>query len=134
MADRGPVVRIEYEQRLTQADFDAFAQLSGDHNPIHVDSGFAAHTPFGTTVAHGMLLFTLLRGVLARHYPGARLQTQELMFPAPSHADDALRIIVRAPDPGADGSLVLQTEIYRSDGQCCLAGRCHLLLADRERP
>jgi len=44
----------------TQADFDAFAAVSGDDNPIHVDPEFSAHTRFGRTVAHGMLLYSRL--------------------------------------------------------------------------
>ena len=49
---------------LTQADFDAFAELSGDDNPIHLDPAFSANTRFGRTVSHGMLLCTVLRGLL----------------------------------------------------------------------
>lgn len=124
--------RIEHRQRLTQADFDDFAHLSGDHNPIHIDPAFAAHTAFGATVAHGMLLFTVLRGLVQRHYPHTRLQAQELMFPTPAHADDELHIIIQAEKPHNDGLATLQTEIYRSDGQCCLTGQCRLRSATGE--
>ena len=46
------------ERTLTQQDFDLFAKLSGDSNPIHVDPEFSARTRFGKTVSHGMLLFS----------------------------------------------------------------------------
>lgn len=84
--------RIERRQRLTQADFHAFAHLSGDHNPIHIDPAFAAQTAFGATVAHGMLLFTVLRGLVERHYPHTRLHAQEPMFPIPILAADGRTI------------------------------------------
>ena len=45
---------------FTQAQFDRFAALSGDDNPIHVDPQFAARTRFGRTVAHGMFLLSLI--------------------------------------------------------------------------
>ena len=46
---------------FTQRQFDEYARLSGDDNPIHVDAAFAAGTRFGRTVAHGMFLFSVLQ-------------------------------------------------------------------------
>jgi acyl dehydratase len=45
---------------MTQERVDAFADLTEDHNPIHVDPAFAAKTPFGGTIAHGYLTLSLL--------------------------------------------------------------------------
>jgi len=50
-----PVVRT-----LSQAQINAYADASGDHNPIHVDEAFARTTPFGGTIAHGMLVLALI--------------------------------------------------------------------------
>ena len=92
---------IVLEKELTQADFDAFAALSGDDNPIHVDAEFSAGTRFGDTVAHGMLLGTILRGMLEQLVPGSRQVEQNLMFPAPTYAGDALRFaVIRRSDDG----------------------------------
>jgi len=89
------------ERVLTQSDFDAFAELSGDDNPIHVDPEFCAKTRFGRTVSHGMLLATVLRGLLDELVPGGRLLEQKLMFPSPTYADDALRFaVIRKSDDG----------------------------------
>jgi 3-hydroxybutyryl-CoA dehydratase len=46
----GPVVK-----HITQERINLYAEASGDFNPIHVDESFAAKTPFGGTIAHGML-------------------------------------------------------------------------------
>lgn len=114
--------------RLTQADFDRFAQLSGDDNPIHVDADFAANTVFGATVSHGMLLFSLVRGVLHQHYPTARLQQQSLMFANPAYADEALTIRLH-PEPGTTPhSLLIHTEIRKANDTLCLEGQCTLQL------
>lgn len=75
---------------LTQADFDLFAAVSGDDNPIHVDAAFSARTRFGRTVSHGMLLYTVLWGLVQRRLPGARQASQSLMFPAPAFAGEPL--------------------------------------------
>ena len=45
---------------ITQGMIDRFADLSGDHQFIHVDPGLAAQSPLGTTVAHGFLTLSLL--------------------------------------------------------------------------
>jgi acyl dehydratase len=82
-----------------QADFDAFAALSGDHNPIHVDPAFAARSAFGRTVAHGAMLTAHLRALAAPHLAGAAIARQEAMFPAPAFADEALRLTARWENP-----------------------------------
>jgi acyl dehydratase len=78
------------ERAFVQADFDRFAELSGDHNPIHVDPEFAAHSRFRRTVAHGVLLMTVLRGLVGQLAPGARMSAQTVMFPAPTFADESM--------------------------------------------
>jgi len=47
----GPVVK-----NITQEKIDLYAEASGDFNPIHIDESFAASTPLGGTIAHGMLI------------------------------------------------------------------------------
>jgi acyl dehydratase len=116
---------------LTQEDFDRFARLSGDHNPIHVDPEFSARTSFGRTVSHGMLLFSVVRSLLAQNWPGATLQTQSLMFPAPAYAGKTLQLVVE--EQGREGpELYLKTTITGPDDETCLAGECQLTLSAKE--
>jgi acyl dehydratase len=74
---------------LTQDQVDAFADLTEDHNPIHVDPAHAAHTPFGGTIVHGYFTVSLLAPLLEEllHVEGARLSVNygidKLRFPAP---------------------------------------------------
>lgn len=49
---------------------ESFAGVSGDNNPVHLDSLFAATTSFGRPIAHGMLFGALISGALATHLPG----------------------------------------------------------------
>ena len=78
----------------TQADFDCFARLSGDDNPIHVDAEFSARSRFGRTVAHGLLLCSVLRGLIEKLAPGGRLGELSVMFPAPTYAGEPMRFVV----------------------------------------
>ena len=48
---------------LTEADIVNFAGLSGDFNPLHTDESFAQSTPFGTRIAHGMLVAAIATGL-----------------------------------------------------------------------
>lgn len=89
---------------LSQRDFDRFAALSGDYNPIHVDPGFARSTHFGATVAHGMFLYGLMcaasgRRLLAVQPAGWLPLTQTLMFPAPTYVGDTVSVeLAESPD------------------------------------
>ena len=50
---------------VDQAAIDKFADVTGDHQFIHVDPAAAAQTPFGGTVAHGFLTLSLLSQMAA---------------------------------------------------------------------
>ena len=105
-----------------QAEFDAFARLSGDDNPIHVDPAFSARTRFGRTVAHGMLIYGRAWAMIRNAYPDRAHVAQDLMFPAPSFADEPLLITVTEIEPD-----LLDIRARReSDGETVLSGRCRL--------
>ena len=85
---------VTHKLILKQEDFNRFAVLSGDDNPIHVDPALSAQTRFGKPVAHGMLLYSLICRVLGSQLPGpGSLQvSQQLVFPAPAYADEEITI------------------------------------------
>jgi acyl dehydratase len=121
---------VVLDKVLTQADFDAFAELSGDDNPIHVDPAFCAKTRFGRTVSHGMLLSTVLRGLIDQLVPGARQVEQKLMFPSPTFAGEAVRFsAIRKSDDGRH--VVVEVNCERiEDGVITCAGEATLLRTD----
>ncbi|MDR9484090.1 MULTISPECIES: MaoC family dehydratase [Sediminimonas] len=103
----------------TQADFDAFARVSGDDNPIHVDPEFSARTAFGRTVSHGMLIYSKLWGLLQQMHPKARQRRQSMMFSHPAYTGEEVLLRVRETAPGqfemqatraADGAALLTGE------------------------
>ncbi|MBA5776752.1 hydratase [Stappia sp. F7233] len=118
---------IEAEWTPIQADFDSFAEISGDDNPIHVDPVFSARTRFGRTVSHGMLLYSRVWALIREAVPGKRHELQSLMFPNPAYADEALVIHVVAEEGGEAGRLKISVRRKRDDavvlqGECVLGG------------
>lgn len=108
---------IETEWTPTQAEFDAFAAVSGDDNPIHVDPAFSARTRFGRTVSHGMLIYARLWAMARLAHPGAQPASQLMMFPNPAYAGETLILRVR---PTARG--LAMTATRKSDGALCFDG------------
>lgn len=109
-----------------QADFDEFARLSGDNNSIHTDPDFSARTHFGRTVAHGLLLCSVLRGVVEQLLPGSRLREQYVMFPAPTFADEPMRFHAEiSRTVGATKEVDLEVSRV-SDGEVTCVGTCRV--------
>jgi len=52
-----------YGRTITEADLSAFSGLTGDHHPLHTDAEWAAGSPFGERIAHGMLLLSCSVGL-----------------------------------------------------------------------
>ncbi len=89
----------EITKTIEQSDIDAFANVTGDHNPVHVDEEFAKTTRFGRRIAHGMLTASLISAVLANKLPGegSVYLGQTLQFVAPVFPGDKItaRVTVR---------------------------------------
>lgn len=63
-APEGPHGDVLLRASVTQADIDAYAKLSGDFNPLHVDADAGRRSPFGSTIAHGPLPLAFLQRAL----------------------------------------------------------------------
>lgn len=87
----------ERSHTVTDADIAAFAAVSGDTNPLHLDEAYAAGTPFKGRIAHGMLAAGYLSAVLGTELPGpgAVYLTQNLRFRRPVRIGDRVTARVR---------------------------------------
>lgn len=101
--------------RVTQKLIDDFADVTGDHQWIHVDRARAAAGPFGTTVAHGYLTLALIPIMLREtvRVDGAKMAMnyglERVRFPTPLPAESEIRAEVRIASVAADGSRVRMT-------------------------
>ena len=102
---------------MTQEDFDRFARVSGDDNPIHVDAAFAATTRWGRTLAHGMMLYGIVVHLIRSELlPGSVELEQELMFPGPVFAGDELVIEAEVVHVDRElGRVEVRTRVCRAE-------------------
>jgi acyl dehydratase len=121
-------------REVTQADIDAFADLSGDHQWIHVDVERAKNeSPFGTTVAHGNLTLSMIDGMRLELLSssgfklGVNYGWNKVRFPAPVPAGSRVRAtaeVTEVEDVGGGWWQVVTrftVEVEGSDKPACVA-------------
>lgn len=127
---------------VTEADVTAFAGISGDFNPLHMDHEEAGRGPFGKPVAHGLLGLALTSG-LTSHAPRvdtmAFLAILEWKFLQPIAFGDTIRVIsqVVALEPrsrGRRGVVTWQRRVLNQKGQVVQEGLTQTLVRARIRP
>ncbi len=123
------------DQVFTQTDFDRFAALSGDDNPIHVDPQFSERTRFGKTVAHGMLLYSTMCAYLSGLAPGRLMLQleQELMFPAPTFTNQEVKCCLEVTGSPAAGIDEISMNITRPDDETSLQGKTRIRILPQGR-
>src|ERR671926_1370103 len=98
----------EITKTIEQSDIDAFANVTGDHNPIHLDEEFAKTTRFRGRIAHGMLTASLISSVLANKLPGegSVYLGQTLQFVAPVFPGDEITARVTIKEIREDKAII----------------------------
>lgn len=112
------------ERKMMVADVDTFAHLSGDLNPLHMNEEFAARTPFGQRVVHGLFTGALISMVHTQLTgPGFVYVGQELRFLGPVFIGDTVKIEVTVVEKkAAKRILILDTMVRTQRGDQVLAG------------
>lgn len=115
------------------ADIEAFAAVSGDLNPVHMDEAFAKTTPFGGRIAHGMLTAAYISAVLGNQLPGpgAIYLSQTLRFRRPVKIGDPVtaRVTVKTLDAGK-GHATLET-VALVNGKTVIDGEALIMVPRR---
>lgn len=125
----------ESSKTVSILDINTFADLSGDHNPVHLDAEFAATTPFKGVIAHGMLSASFISAILGTTLPGEGTiyMGQNLKFLAPVRPGDTVRTVVTVKEIVAEKRRVIcQTACYVGDTQV-IDGEATLLVPTEKR-
>ena len=126
----------EITKTIEQTDIQAFADLTGDHNPVHLDEEFAKTTRFGRRIAHGMLTASLISSVLANELPGegSVYLGQTLQFVAPVFPGDTITARVTVKDiREGKGIVKLDTVCVNQRDEVVLRGEATVLVHRLQR-
>ncbi len=79
---------------ITQENINLYAEASKDFNPIHIDPEFARKTPFGGTIAHGMLILSYVSQMMTEAFGRCWLSggTLDIRFKAPARPGDTITV------------------------------------------
>ena len=113
-------------------DIRAFANATGDHNPLHLDEEFAKQTRFGKRIAHGMLSASLISAVIANDLPGqgSIYLGQTLQFVAPVFPGDTVTARVTVTGIREDKPIVkLETVCTNQRDEVVIRGEATVLVS-----
>jgi acyl dehydratase len=119
---------------LTETDIALFSAVSGDWNPLHNDAAFAAAGPFGTRIAHGLLLVAMMTGMapISGQAVVALYGFDKVRFINPVLLGDTITYTskVAALQPRGDGRGIadLEFRICNQNDAVCVAGIIKILL------
>ncbi len=109
---------------VSASDVVGFAEITGDRNPIHLSEHFAARTPFGTRIAHGLYTAGLISAVLGTRLPGpgAVYISQSLNFRTPVRIGDTVDVDVVVAELVPEGRRARLACTCSVDGEVVLDG------------
>ncbi len=113
---------------VTQSDLERFASVSGDMNPLHTDSVYAAQTEFKAPIVHGMFLGALMSRFIGMILPGtySLLMAEELKFRRPVHVGDEIRVHGAIEQKSEATRIVILALRFMVGNECVADGRAHV--------
>lgn len=122
---------------ITETDFVLFAGISGDFNPIHINSEYAKETRFKRRIAHGLLTSSLLSQLLGVHLPGegSVYMEQTIRFKSPVFIGDTITATATVEEFIEEKRIIkLLTECHNQKDELVLTGNAVMMVpAEGER-
>jgi 3-hydroxybutyryl-CoA dehydratase len=135
LEDLSPGMEESVSKTITDDDVSAFAALSGDVNPVHLDDDFAASTIFKKRIAHGFLTGALFSTVLGTKLPGPGCiyLAQSLKFRGPVYIGDEVVATCRITAVDSEKGRATLACDCSVNGKTVLEGEA-LMMVDRRAP
>ena len=121
------------KKAFTESEVKSFVKISLDDNPIHLDRKYAETTAFGQPIVHGILVASLLSGLMGGKFPGhgSIYLGQSLNFKAPVYIDEEVEASVEVIKIREDKPIItLKTLCMKSDGTIAIEGEAVLKYQD----
>ena len=118
-------------KQITDAVVRAFAELSGDFNPIHLDEEFAAATQFKRRIAHGMISGALISAVLGHEFKERKIVylSQTMRFVAPVYIDDTVTATATVTEIREDKPIItIETVCTNQNGETVVSGEGKIMI------
>ena len=128
-----------FAKTITEADSVLFAGVSGDNNAVHINEEFAATTPFGGRIAHGLLTASVISAAVANRLPGPGTVYlgQKLRFCAPVRPGDTVHAQVTVKSVDLLWARAVLDTVCRVGSQVVIEGEVLVMatsLARRSQP
>jgi acyl dehydratase len=121
--------------RYSQKDVEKFAEVTGDNNPIHIDSAYAANTIFKKPIIHGFLGGSVFSKVFGTIFPGEGTiylkQSMEFKRPMYVDTDYEAHFTVISVDKRRNRALIETKVVDKLSGTTTIIGEAHVMNADK---
>ena len=122
--------KASISKEITSTVVEAFADVSNDHNPLHLDDAFAKTTQYGQRIAHGMISAGLISAVHGTTLPGMGTiyMTQSLKFRRPVFLGDTLTAWAQVQEKiDAKKRVIMKNWVENQSGEIVVEGEALLL-------
>ncbi len=124
--------QVSFTRTVTEKDVEAFARVTGDNQPLHLDPDFGQRTRFGKRIAHGMLSAGYISAALGTKLaPGFVVVylAQQLRFRLPVRIGDTITVALEVTEVDEEKrTLTVRTDCVNQDGAVVVQGEARVLL------
>ncbi|MCU1715797.1 MaoC family dehydratase [Pseudomonas sp. 5P_3.1_Bac2] len=127
--------KANYSKTVTERDIQLFAEVSGDHNPVHLDAEYAATTMFKERIAHGMFSGALISAAVACELPGPGTIYigQTMRFTAPVKLGDTLTVRLEILEKLPKFRVRVATRVFNQNDELVVDGEAEILAPRKQQ-
>jgi 3-hydroxybutyryl-CoA dehydratase len=117
------------DRRITQEQIHLYANVSGDHNPLHIDESYAKRTRFGGTIAHGMMALAFISELMTQTFGALWTASGELdvSFVGPVRPGDVISTVADlVSEDERAGLMELNVSCRNQTGATVIAGQARI--------
>ena len=113
-----------FTKKITSEDIFAYAEVSGDDNPVHIDEKYANDSIFGERIAHGYHVGSFISAAIGKKLPGngTIYLSQTMQFRVPVKINDKITAVVEIIDFPKEKRVLLKTTCINQDGKEVISG------------